>query len=932
MAAAAFTIGTTVEESTAALMACRGASTGGMSLSEQLDALVAAAVVATEQTSAGATAHMATRAGTTAAASVAAGATLEEVQTAARESIPEIPGWSLESWLASLSFDKLVSEAILKRVREAVPKGQSLRAYEQAFVVKLGEHGQVDTIMALLKETPVLRLIAEAICGQAQSLVAELQEARLEAERAKALADAEEARVRQAREALDARRRASSTSRRRWTRANMHRTTAGTGRNLTLAGTAKDVKMSAEELNAEAVKKGAFTLSYSTDASLYWNGLTRLTGPPGSQLEKPVMAWMDDEHCNSIDSDETFEVGNYGTATTSRAEWLFVVSPDTGLDILDLDDWPGAEEARTSPGRAERKPHSLEDFRSEWDSVDKRLVAGGEQPLSDVEFIALRLYTGPLFRKYNAVLRSKCGVKFLELVFNEVCLGNTYATTIHVLSSAIIKLGKIVHADLVYRAPGGALPNSFWHKQPEGMQGGLELAFMSTTTAKKEAMAYARRAPGMILFEIQQGFVARGASISWLSQYPDEEEILFPPLTSLEVCGTKVEGAVLIVQLRPSMKAPDTLKTGSHDIEEMKRLREEHEQEIKAAHDRAESEKQRAAREMSVKQRQMAWQSKMMDVRLAASQRQSAAVQSKLALEKKQNIATALAGAVTKESKRSLAESLQFAETELEKTKEAQKVAEAKAAAAAENEERALAAKKDAERRLDVSNWKLTAKYSEAQFMKGLLRAKEAALLRANMDGPAPVQEEKPPPEPVRVPIDHGPLGDIGADEAVRRLAEVVGEVSSWPRLGIQPEDVQFIHSCCDKIIALSGSKKSRKAAAQASVFEHIGKMMKRYESDQHLIIKGLSVLAACARKAEGDKTQGEAGACLVSVIESMDCLLGDAYEAIQGITRNHRENTVKMVRTGGRVDWLDPDSNVVPPDQGPISPVKRKSKSAAAA
>lgn len=49
--------------------------------------------------------------------------------------------------------------------------------------------------------------------------------------------------------------------------------------------------------------------------------------------------------------------------------------------------------------------------------------------------------------------------------------------------------------------------------------GGLEYAFMSTTMDKEEAMKYARRAPGMILFEIDQGFVARGASISWLSQY-----------------------------------------------------------------------------------------------------------------------------------------------------------------------------------------------------------------------------------------------------------------------------------------------------------------------------------------------------------------------------------------------------------------------------
>ena len=104
----------------------------------------------------------------------------------------------------------------MKRVRDAVPPHTSLRAYEQAFVVKLGafvlpvaallpfvanaqhvaahspcpwrssrshnvrvspaagEHGSVETVMALLKETPLLRMIAETITNQAASLSDEL--------------------------------------------------------------------------------------------------------------------------------------------------------------------------------------------------------------------------------------------------------------------------------------------------------------------------------------------------------------------------------------------------------------------------------------------------------------------------------------------------------------------------------------------------------------------------------------------------------------------------------------------------------------------------------------------------------------------------------------------------------------------------------------
>ena len=107
------------------------------------------------------------------------------------------------------------------------------------------------------------------------------------------------------------------------------------------------------------------------------------------------------------------------------------------------------------------------------------------------------------------------GTKIPPLVkrFEELCLGNLYTTTLHVLCAAILKLGKVSKCEMVYRAPGGALPASFWCKSPEGVQGGLELAFMSTTTAKKEAMAYARRAPGIRL-RVAHAHARHGAEVA----------------------------------------------------------------------------------------------------------------------------------------------------------------------------------------------------------------------------------------------------------------------------------------------------------------------------------------------------------------------------------------------------------------------------------
>ena len=53
--------------------------------------------------------------------------------------------------------------------------------------------------------------------------------------------------------------------------------------------------------------------------------------------------------------------------------------------------------------------------------------------------------------------------------------------------------------------------------------------------------------------------VDRGAAIQWCSQFPGEEEILFAPLTGLEVMGTpKVDGRTMVVELR--------LNTNLHDL------------------------------------------------------------------------------------------------------------------------------------------------------------------------------------------------------------------------------------------------------------------------------------------------------------------------------------------------------------------------------
>ena len=87
------------------------------------------------------------------------------------------------------------------------------------------------------------------------------------------------------------------------------------------------------------------------------------------------------------------------------------------------------------------------------------------------------------------------------------------------------------------------LPPGFLNKNNNNVRGGIEWAFMSTTTDEAVAKFYARGShdTSSTLIDAEMGMVDRGADIAWLSQYPEEREILFPPLTAIEVLETQAE-------------------------------------------------------------------------------------------------------------------------------------------------------------------------------------------------------------------------------------------------------------------------------------------------------------------------------------------------------------------------------------------------------
>jgi len=315
----------------------------------------------------------------------------------------------------------------------------------------------------------------------------------------------------------------------------------------------------------------------------WWGGVAALVGTPDPVS---LSLGMEIDHTNKkTDSQVIFYAANYGTETTAEAEYWFVVEPtakrlrELARDILQplsLSEWPIDRKLRDDPAQAHqcRKATPLSEFEDERSRLSKRLHRTG-QTLTEEMVVAARLYTGPMFTKYNLVLRAKSGkTPFFTERWEKLCRGNTYATTMHVINSALRGLSPLTKCKKVYRGvAGGSLPEAFHKPDQLLFRGGVEFAFMSTTLDRDFACHYAcgmgSSDAGMgIVFELNQGMVDKGANLQWLSQYPHEAEICFPPLTGLELRGTKVEGSVLFVQVEPKVNFR------SHEIEETDEVRE----------------------------------------------------------------------------------------------------------------------------------------------------------------------------------------------------------------------------------------------------------------------------------------------------------------------------------------------------------------------
>jgi hypothetical protein len=210
---------------------------------------------------------------------------------------------------------------------------------------------------------------------------------------------------------------------------------------------------------------------------------------------------MEAEHCHREDSNAAFTTRNYGIQTCAHDEWHFVVHGSAS----------GSRKAADM--RHRRVIRKIEEL--------CELGMAADAGLSRPEVIAVVLYTGPLYEKYNCVLRRWPKETYDDMVSK----GATFTTTIHVLVSAVQKLASVVKLPdglKLYKGLGGVadLPESFFKAHSNGGRGFTEWGFMSTTSEKQVAIYYsymgssdmAHVAPPLVL-EFTVSAIDRGACI-----------------------------------------------------------------------------------------------------------------------------------------------------------------------------------------------------------------------------------------------------------------------------------------------------------------------------------------------------------------------------------------------------------------------------------
>lgn len=243
------------------------------------------------------------------------------------------------------------------------------------------------------------------------------------------------------------------------------------------------------------------------DMSDFFGGLESMIG----DCRKDLIAAMEEEHYTVLNgfggSDTVFSTTSYRVVTTPRKEWEFVVHPTNVGDMsAGIDRETGQSRGnRTKVDIAELHLDAATLITASFEELGLNLVITPDEiinlQLLPEEIIAMRLYTGPCFELYNAVLRAwgtlpgsaRGFVPAHSAIYPGEDVRDRFTTTLHVLNSGVLKISRLQPAMQVYRGISRMkLPRQFTEPDQYNVRGGVEYGFMSTTTDESIAMTFAK--------------------------------------------------------------------------------------------------------------------------------------------------------------------------------------------------------------------------------------------------------------------------------------------------------------------------------------------------------------------------------------------------------------------------------------------------------
>lgn len=162
--------------------------------------------------------------------------------------------------------------------------------------------------------------------------------------------------------------------------------------------------------------------------------------------------------------------------------------------------------------------------------------------LSLEEVLAIRLISGPVHKPVNDFLRQLATMSGeQQLIYQKYGLLPTalnFAITVETATCALNKIAAVTEqtSELLRGVPG-ILPERFW---AQDLLVATEPAFLSTSGRYATAMRYLADGKHNVVWKLSQKTTTNaplrlGADLSKISQYGDEDELMFPPGTTM-VC------------------------------------------------------------------------------------------------------------------------------------------------------------------------------------------------------------------------------------------------------------------------------------------------------------------------------------------------------------------------------------------------------------